>query len=62
VRSWLQSARDALATGTEAAAMVAYASIGFTAFGVWQHWWIATGLLALMLCRAWRSHSVPVQE
>jgi O-antigen ligase len=62
VRSWLQSARDALATGTEAAAMVAYASIGFTAFGVWQHWWIATGLLALMLCRAWRSHSLPGQE
>ena len=45
---------------TQAAAVamiVAYLSIGFTAFGVWQSWWIAVGWIGAVL---WRMHIRPV--
>lgn len=31
------------------AACIAYIAIGFTAFGLWQTWWVATGLTTFML-------------
>lgn len=31
------------------AAVVAYIAIGFTAFGLWQTWWVATGLVTFIL-------------
>jgi O-antigen ligase len=36
---------------TAAAMIVAYLSVGFTAFGLWQSWWIAVGWLAAIVWR-----------
>ncbi len=35
-----------------AAVIIGYLSIGFTAFGVWQYWWLALGWLGAMVWRA----------
>jgi O-antigen ligase len=37
---------DASLKATCLALMTAYVTIGFTAFGIWQYWWISAGLLA----------------
>ncbi len=49
MRRWRKVAMPAFHRATAGAAMVAYLSIGFTAFGAWQTWWIATGWLAATL-------------
>ena len=46
-----QGAREE-AKAAAAATLVAYLMIGFSAFGMWQTWWIATGWIAAVLWRA----------
>jgi O-antigen ligase len=49
LRRWRKVAMPVFHRATAGAAMTAYLSIGFTAFGAWQTWWIATGWLVAML-------------
>lgn len=42
---------DTPARASSAALIVSYLAIGFSAFGVWQYWWIALGWLAAVLWR-----------
>ncbi len=56
LRRWAQpldtpAHRQAIA----AALIVSFLSVGFTAFGVWQYWWIAAGWLAAVVWRVQRS-------
>jgi len=49
-----------------AGAAVTYITIGALSFGVWQEWWLALGVLALIACRVerrgWRDVSVASGE
>lgn len=44
------AAADRTDAGVFAAVAVAYLSIGALSFGVWQEWWLALGVLALVVC------------
>jgi exopolysaccharide production protein ExoQ len=53
LRRWSRPGAVPAHTQAIAAAMIAaYLAIGFTAFGVWQYWWIALGWLGAVLWRA----------
>lgn len=50
MRRWL--ALENLTPGaraTSGAAIVAYLAVGFSAFGLWQYWWLAVGWLAAVI-------------
>ncbi|MBL8630978.1 MAG: O-antigen ligase family protein [Rhodospirillaceae bacterium] len=49
LRRWRKAAMPVYHRATSGAAITAYLSIGFTAFGAWQTWWIALGWLVAML-------------
>jgi O-antigen ligase len=50
--TWRRTGRDDPARLASAgAAIVAYLAVGFTAFGVWQTWWIACAWIAAVLFR-----------
>jgi O-antigen ligase len=57
LRAWLAAPTAAPARAIAAGLMVAYLAVGFSAFGVWQHWWIALGFIAAGLTRAWSGAS-----
>lgn len=48
----LRKHEDTEVRAAGAATLVAYLMIGFSAFGMWQTWWIATGWIAAVLWRA----------
>jgi exopolysaccharide production protein ExoQ len=52
LRQWVRlDCPSVFATAAAAALIGAYISIGFTAFGVWQYWWIGLGWIAAVLWR-----------
>jgi len=53
LRRWAAVDAPPHAQAAAAGLIVAYLCIGFTAFGVWQCWWIALGWLAAVLGRGW---------
>ena len=50
LRAWRRlTAQDASAGATSGALIIAFLIVGFSAFGVWQTWWIATAWIAAVL-------------
>jgi O-antigen ligase len=53
LRRWAVFDAPSPAMAAAAGLITAYLCIGFTAFGVWQYWWIGLGWLAAVLWRGW---------
>ncbi len=49
LRRWQQAVTAPGLREAAGASALAYIAIGFTAFGLWQTWWVATGLMTFIL-------------
>jgi O-antigen ligase len=62
IRALRRNADDSEALATGGALIVAYLMVGFTAFGMWQTWWIAVAWISAVLWRAAANLPRPLTE